>query len=112
MAAPLSNGAWASTIVSSIVGAALVFGGAMGYIKKRSFASLMAGGVSGAALILAAKLTHSGNPDGAVVSVLVSVALTIVMGRRYLESKAPLAGAISGLCIITALVNGLYWATK
>lgn len=36
--------------------------------KKRSFASLMAGGVSGAALILSAKLLYSGNTDGAIIA--------------------------------------------
>ena len=43
---------------------------------------------------------------------VIAGALTAMMGRRYLENRAPLAGIISALSIVTVLVNAFYYATK
>lgn len=43
---------------------------------------------------------------------VVSAALVAMMGRRYLDSRAPMPGAISGLSLVVLVINALYWFSK
>ena len=58
-----------------LFGAFTILGGAMGYAKARSTASLVAGGISGALLIVAGALLPTTVKGGLVLGLIVSAAL-------------------------------------
>jgi uncharacterized membrane protein (UPF0136 family) len=69
-----------------IYGILLIVGGLMGYVKAKSAPSLVAGGVSGVlALILA--WYYDACPYVPATALLLSVALAVIMGRRYLRTR-------------------------
>ena len=66
-----------------------IFGGIVGYVRKRSVASIIAGGISGVLLLLAAWLIHS-KPNGALIlALVVSVSLAGRFVPSYIETKKP-----------------------
>ncbi|XP_072247194.1 transmembrane protein 14A [Leuresthes tenuis] len=80
--------------------AAILFGGFMGYKRKGSVMSLMAGLVFGGLSAYGAYNT-SGNPKNIQVSLLSSGVLSIIMGMRYKKSGKLLpAGVMSGLSLL------------
>jgi uncharacterized membrane protein (UPF0136 family) len=90
-----------------------IVGGTMGYVKKRSVASLVAGGVSGMLLLWAAYLIHS-KPTGAFILAL--VVSTLLAGRfipTYVEKKTPIpAGLMSLLSLAGIVVTLLAWYSQ
>ncbi|CAK9784466.1 TMEM14-domain-containing protein [Cutaneotrichosporon oleaginosum] len=75
-------------------------GGLMGFIKKGSVASLIAGGGSG---VLAGWGAYraSYNPKDVRVSLAVAAVLTLLMGKRFLASgKFMPAGLVAALSIL------------
>ncbi|GAB5406460.1 MAG: hypothetical protein Aurels2KO_46910 [Aureliella sp.] len=62
-------------LMTAIFGAFVVFGGIMGYVKAKSKASLIAGGITGGLLLLAAFLIAQGMIAGAILGLLVSLLL-------------------------------------
>jgi uncharacterized membrane protein (UPF0136 family) len=90
-----------------LFGLVAIAGGAMGYTRAKSKASLIAGGVSGALLIIAGLL--SPGVPGFVLALIVSVLLLIHFGRSYAAKRKPMPAipmiVLSGLCIVlTAIV--------
>jgi uncharacterized membrane protein (UPF0136 family) len=90
-----------------LFGLVAIAGGAMGYTRAKSKASLIAGGVSGALLIIAGLL--SPGVPGFVLALVVSVLLLIHFGRSYAAKRKPMPAipmiVLSGICIVlTAIV--------
>ncbi|XP_044070296.1 transmembrane protein 14A [Siniperca chuatsi] len=82
--------------------AALAFGGFMGYKKKGSVMSLMAGLVFGGLSAYGA-YRISNDPKDIKVLLLASGVLSVVMGMRYKKSgKLMPAGIMSGLSLLMA----------
>jgi uncharacterized membrane protein (UPF0136 family) len=90
-----------------LFGLVAIAGGAMGYARAKSKASLIAGGVSGALLIIAGLL--SPGVTGFVLALIVSLLLLIHFGRSYAAKRKPMPAipmmVLSGICIVlTAIV--------
>jgi uncharacterized membrane protein (UPF0136 family) len=89
-----------------LLGLVAIVGGAMGYARAKSKASLIAGSVSGALLIIAGLLSP-GIP-GFVLALVVSVLLLIHFGRSYAAKKKPMPAipmiVLSGICIILTAI--------
>jgi uncharacterized membrane protein (UPF0136 family) len=88
-------------------GLAAIAGGAMGYARAKSKASLIAGGLSGALLIIAGILSPS--VPGFILALIVSILLLAHFGRSYAAKKKPIPAipmiVLSGICIVlTAIV--------
>jgi uncharacterized membrane protein (UPF0136 family) len=88
-------------------GLVAIAGGAMGYARAKSKASLIAGGVSGALLIIAGLISPS--VPGFVLALIVSILLLAHFGRSYAAKKKPMPAipmiVLSGICIVlTAIV--------
>jgi uncharacterized membrane protein (UPF0136 family) len=88
-------------------GLVAIAGGAMGYARAKSKASLIAGGVSGALLIIAGLLSPS--VPGFILALIVSILLLAHFGRSYAAKKKPMPAipmiVLSGVCIVlTAIV--------
>ena len=89
-----------------LFGFVAIVGGAMGYARAKSMASLIAGSVSGALLIIAGLLYPS--IPGFVLALVVSVLLLIHFGRSYAAKKKPMPAipmiVLSGICIILTAI--------
>jgi uncharacterized membrane protein (UPF0136 family) len=88
-------------------GLVAIAGGAMGYARAKSKASLIAGGVSGALLIIAGLI--SPRVPGFVLALIVSIVLLAHFSRSYAAKKKPMPAipmiVLSGICIVlTAIV--------
>src|SRR6478752_185256 len=87
-------------------GIVAVAGGVLGYARAKSKASLIAGSVSGALLIVAGLLSPS--IPGFVLALVVSVLLLIHFGRSYAAKKKPMPAipmiVLSGICIILTAI--------
>lgn len=90
-----------------------IAGGTMGYVKKRSVVSLVAGGVSGVLLLWAAYLIHSKLNGALILGLIVSVLLAGRFIPTYLEKKTPIpAGLMSVLSLAGIVVTLLAWYKK
>jgi uncharacterized membrane protein (UPF0136 family) len=89
-----------------LFGLLAIIGGAMGYARAQSKPSLIAGGVSGALLIIAGLLFPS--VPGFVLALIVSVLLLAHFGRSYAAKKKPMPAipmiVLSGICIILTAI--------
>ena len=89
-----------------LFGFVAIVGGAMGYARAKSMASLIAGSVSGALLIIAGLLYPS--IPGFVLALVVSVLLLIHFGRSYAAKKKPMPAipmiVLSSICIILTAI--------
>src|ERR1700760_1349604 len=83
-------------------GLVAIAGGAMGYARAKSKASLIAGGLSGALLIVAGILSPS--VPGFILALIVSILLLAHFGRSYAANKKPMPAipmiVLSGICIV------------
>ena len=95
-----------------VFGVLTVAGGVMGFLKANSRPSLIAGGVSGLALIAAGYLAGTANARaGLILGFFVSLALAMRFGRAYAKSKKtmpalPMAVLGSIGVLVTALALG------
>jgi uncharacterized membrane protein (UPF0136 family) len=94
-----------------LFGLVSIIGGAIGYARAKSKASLIAGGVSGALLIIAGLL-----PPGALaymLGFLVSVLLLVHFSRSYAVRKKPMPAipmiVLSGICM---LLTAIAWLAR
>jgi len=89
-----------------LFGIVAIAGGALGYARAKSKASLIAGGVSGALLIVAGLLSPS--VPGFILALLVSILLLAHFGRSYAAHKKPMPAipmiALSGICIVLTAI--------
>jgi uncharacterized membrane protein (UPF0136 family) len=90
-----------------VFGIAAIAGGALGFARVKSKASLIAGGVSGALLILAGLLEPS--VSSFVIALIVSVVLLLHFGRTYAMKRKPMPAIpmilFSVICIILTLLE-------
>ncbi len=96
-----------------VFGAVTIAGGVMGFVKAKSRASLIAGSVSGALLLLAGFLASGGlGPSkvttGAVLGLVVSLALAARFVMTFLRSRKMMpAGLMALLSVIGVVVTAL-----
>ena|ERR1700730_7205342 len=87
-------------------GLVAIAGGAMGYTRAKSKASLIAGGVSGALLIIAGLLAPS--VSGFVLALIVSILLLTYFGRSYMAKKKWMPAipmiVLSSICIVLTAI--------
>ncbi|OAY28521.1 protein FATTY ACID EXPORT 5 [Manihot esculenta] len=91
-------------------GLILVVGGLVGYVKKRSMASLGGGVGTGLLLVLAGYLSlkaferRKNSYLAFVIETVCAAALTFIMGQRYVQtSKIMPAGIIAGISALMTL---------
>lgn len=78
-----------------------VVGGLMGYLKAKSVASLVAGGISGGLLLVGAMLVHSGHlTGGATLLLIVSLLLLGRFAPALLRGKLNPAVYVAPLALI------------
>ncbi len=89
-----------------IFGLIAVLGGAMGYARAKSKASLIAGGISGGLLIVAG-LLYPGLLSS-ILALIVSVLLLVHFGRSYAAKKKTMPAipmiVLSGICIVLTAI--------
>jgi uncharacterized membrane protein (UPF0136 family) len=94
-----------------LFGIVAIAGGAFGYARAKSKASLIAGGVSGALLIVAGLLFP--RVPGFILALVVSILLLVHFGRSYAAKKKPMPAvpmmALSGICIV---LTAIAWLAK
>jgi uncharacterized membrane protein (UPF0136 family) len=94
-----------------IFGLVAIAGGALGYARAKSKASLIAGGVSGALLIIAGLLSPS--VPGFILALVVSILLLAHFGRSYAAKKKPMPAipmiALSVICIV---LTAFAWSSR
>jgi uncharacterized membrane protein (UPF0136 family) len=90
-----------------IFGFASIVGGALGFARAKSRASLIAGGVSGALFIIAGLLEPS--VTSFVIALIVSILLLFHFGRSYAVKRKPMPAVpmivLSAICIVLTLVE-------
>ncbi|WP_160311391.1 TMEM14 family protein [Rhodopirellula islandica] len=98
-------------IVTAIFGAFVVFGGVMGYVKAKSKASLIAGGITGGLLLLSAFLMARGITAGAILGIVVSLLLIGQFGpslAKKFKVMPNLLVVILGLITLGTLVFSFF----
>jgi uncharacterized membrane protein (UPF0136 family) len=94
-----------------LFGIVAIAGGAMGFARAKSRPSLIAGGVSGALLIIAGLLFPS--VPSFVVALIVSILLLAHFGRSYAAKKNPMPAipmmVLSAICI---LLTAIAWHSR
>jgi uncharacterized membrane protein (UPF0136 family) len=93
-----------------LFGVLTVAGGVMGFVKAKSKPSLIAGGISGAALIAAGVLIGTGTntKTGLFLGLIVSLALAGRFVGAFLKTKKVMpAGWMAALGIIGMIVSAL-----
>ena len=89
-------------------GAFTIIGGIIGYVKAKSRASLIAGTVSGALLMLAGWLVgHSGARPGVFLALGVSAALVVRFGKAFKTTKKVFPALVITLLGLVAIVLGV-----
>ncbi|GAA5855538.1 hypothetical protein JCM8547_007880 [Rhodosporidiobolus lusitaniae] len=74
------------TLFGFVASALITLGGTIGFLKRGSVASLVAGGGSGAALAYGVQRQRA-NPKDVAVIVAVSALLLVVMGMRFARGR-------------------------
>jgi uncharacterized membrane protein (UPF0136 family) len=94
-----------------LFGLVAIVGGAIGYARAKSKASLIAGSASGALLIVAGLLSPS--VPGFILALIVSILLIAHFGRSYAAKKKPMPAipmiVLSGICIV---LTAIAWHTR
>ena len=92
-------------------GALTIAGGVMGFVKAKSRASLIAGSISGALLILAGYLVGTNGRLGLFLGLGVSAALAARFISSYRKSKKFIpAGLMAVLGVVGVVLTGLVLA--
>lgn len=88
-----------------IYGILVIIGGLIGYFQAKSKASLIAGGISGALLLVCGALMLQNFAAGTYLALLISVALTAIFGKRFAGKRAFMpAGLMLVLSLLMAIV--------
>lgn len=96
-----------------VFGVLTIMGGTMGYVSKRSVASLVAGWVCGVLLLYAAYLLHAPRPEPLILGLVVSVVLAGRFIPNYIEKKALIPGGLMALLSgVSIVVTLLAWYKK
>jgi len=97
-----------------IFGALTIAGGVVGFVKAGSKASLIAGGVSGAMILVAAGLIVTGNEKaGLILGLVVSSVLEVRFLPAFLKTKKPMPeGMMASLSMIGTVLSVLALVPK
>ena len=97
-----------------VFGGLTILGGVMGFVKAQSKASLIAGGVSGALILLAAWLVMSGQAQaGLILGLVISSLLEMRFLPAFLKTKKPMpAGMMAVLSMIGTVLSVLALVKK
>ena len=97
-----------------IFGALTILGGVMGFVKAGSKASLIAGGVSGALILVAAWLVMSGSVQaGLILGLVISAVLEMRFLPAFVKTKKPMpAGMMAVLSMIGTVLSVLALVRK
>ena len=97
-----------------IFGVLTILGGVMGFVKAGSKASLIAGGVSGALILVAAWLVMSGRvQNGLILGLVVSSLLEVRFFPAFVKTKKPMpAGMMAVLSMIGTVLSVLALVRK
>jgi len=102
-----------ATLICIFYGALVLFGGILGYRKAGSKPSLLAGTLSGIAMLIAALLLFRGHPNGLRLALGVTALLSVFFGMRWLKGRkfmpAGLLALSSALALALLIWSG--WAT-
>jgi uncharacterized membrane protein (UPF0136 family) len=79
-------------------------GGVMGFLKAKSKASLIAGTISGALLVVAGMMARQGNRMGVVLGLVVSLALPGRFGVVFAKTRAMIPAGIMLLLATIGIV--------
>lgn len=91
-----------------VFGAVTMAGGVVGFVKAKSKASLVAGTISGALLVVAGFLHGSGSRAGVFLGLLVSLALAGRFGMAFKKSRKVMpAGLILALAVVGVVLSTL-----
>jgi uncharacterized membrane protein (UPF0136 family) len=98
-------------VYAVIYGLLLIIGGLMGYLKKKSVISMVAGGLSGITVILTAWITWNSRKKNAGFFTLSTIALTLmfIFSHRYNTSgkKFMPSGLMTMISGISFLIFGV-----
>ena len=96
-----------------IFGALTIAGGIMGFVKKHSYASLIAGGLCGVLLLMAGQLLRDKPQQGLILGVVVSLALAGQFLPKFIQKHTWMpAGMMSILSVIAIILTALAFAKK
>ncbi len=96
-----------------VFGLLTILGGIMGYVSKGSLPSIIAGSISGLALLAAAFLLPNNVVAGLVLAALVSVLLAGRFVPAFIKTGAIMpAGMMSVLSVIGAIVAIVAWMKR
>lgn len=96
-----------------VFGALTILGGLLGFVKAKSTASLVAGGISGALIIVAAVLLASNPTAGLVLGAVISVALLGRFLPAFLKTKKVMpAGMMAVLSAASVVITVLAFVKK
>jgi uncharacterized membrane protein (UPF0136 family) len=96
-----------------VFAALTIIGGIIGYVNKRSTASLVAGGISGALLVVAALFVNTKPTGGLILGLVVSVMLAGRFIPNFMEKKVLFpSGIMSLLSTAGIIVTLLSWYKK
>jgi len=91
-----------------LFGVIAILGGALGFARAKSKASLIAGAITGALLIISGLVRA---PSAFILALVVSVFLLAHFGRSFLAKRKPMPAVpmiiLSVLCIVWTLVAWL-----
>jgi uncharacterized membrane protein (UPF0136 family) len=92
-----------------LFGVLTIAGGVMGFVKAGSRASLIAGGVSGALLLVAGYLVGASNGlAGLILGLVLSLALAGQFGPKFVRTRKVMpAGLMAVLGVIGLIVTGM-----
>jgi uncharacterized membrane protein (UPF0136 family) len=96
-----------------IFGLLTIVGGVIGYVKAGSTASIIAGSISGIALIVAAFLI----PGNVVLALIIAGVVSVALAGRFIPAfmqtgKVMPAGLMSALSVIGVIVAIVAWIKK
>jgi uncharacterized membrane protein (UPF0136 family) len=96
-----------------IFGLLTIVGGVIGYVKAGSTASIVAGGISGAVLLVAAFLLPGNSALGLIIAGLVSIALASRFIPAFMKTGAMMpAGLMAALSAIGVIMAIVAWIKK
>ena len=97
-----------------LFGALTILGGVMGFVKAGSKASLIAGGVSGVLILVAAWLVMSGSVQaGLILGLVISAVLEMRFLPAFVKTKKPMpAGMMAVLSMIGTVLSVLALVRK
>ena len=97
-----------------VFGALTIVGGVIGFVKAGSKASLIAGGVSGLLLLVAAYLIGAGNAQvGLILGAVLSLALAGQFVPKFIKTRKPMpAGMMAVLSVIGLVLTALALLNK